>query len=204
MKIDDYIELALTTESSLSPLTKEVEDRGLTNRTFHGVIGLVTETGEMLEALQKKKLDKINLLEECGDALWYLAIKINELFKDETNFFQSMLEEKTIPEKSLEDLIDLLRFISNEELDYCKKVLIYGKNENNIEEFKMRTITQFTIVVGIIKKVAGHEAIEHVLSVNISKLQQRYPGKFTSRSADIRDLDAEREILNRLQKSLNR
>lgn len=44
----------------------------------HAAYGLVTEAGEILDALKKHKiygkpLDLVNLKEEAGDVLWYLA-----------------------------------------------------------------------------------------------------------------------------------
>lgn len=48
-------------------------------RLLHSAMGASTETAEILDAVKKhvfygKKLDKTNLLEECGDVFWYLAI----------------------------------------------------------------------------------------------------------------------------------
>jgi NTP pyrophosphatase (non-canonical NTP hydrolase) len=52
-------------------------------RVFHGVIGIATESTEMLEALYKTlqtgKLDKVNLEEESGDSMWYTAILLDAL-----------------------------------------------------------------------------------------------------------------------------
>jgi NTP pyrophosphatase (non-canonical NTP hydrolase) len=50
-----------------------------TIRIMHGIIGVVTESGEMLEILknvlfENKELDLVNLQEENGDAFWYQAI----------------------------------------------------------------------------------------------------------------------------------
>lgn len=41
-------------------------------------------------------------------------------------------------------------------------------------------------------------AMEHTLSCGIDKLKKRFPDKFTSEQAIHRDVDAEREILNRM------
>lgn len=41
---------------------------------LHGIVGICTESTELLEALFKPKLDKVNLKEELGDVLWYVAI----------------------------------------------------------------------------------------------------------------------------------
>ncbi len=52
-------------------------------RIIHSVVGLSTETGEMLEqlqkALRKEKVDLVNIGEEQGDVLWYCAILCDEL-----------------------------------------------------------------------------------------------------------------------------
>ena len=48
-------------------------------RLLHGAIGLSTESGELLDQVKKnvfygKPLDKVNILEECGDVLWYVCL----------------------------------------------------------------------------------------------------------------------------------
>lgn len=51
-------------------------------RLLHAAIGLCTETGELQDALKKnliygKTLDLVNVLEEAGDLLWYLALALD-------------------------------------------------------------------------------------------------------------------------------
>ncbi len=78
----NYIEEAIRSES---PITTELEDRLANNaRLLHGAIGLCTEVGEFQDALKKnvyygKDLDLVNLKEELGDVMWYLAILCDEL-----------------------------------------------------------------------------------------------------------------------------
>ena len=48
-------------------------------RIFHAVLGMASEAGEAVDAVKKhlfygKPLDKVNLVEEAGDMLWYLGI----------------------------------------------------------------------------------------------------------------------------------
>jgi NTP pyrophosphatase (non-canonical NTP hydrolase) len=55
-------------------------------RIMHGIIGVVTESGEMLEILRDtlfegKELDFVNLQEENGDAFWYQALLHNVMGK---------------------------------------------------------------------------------------------------------------------------
>ncbi|MBI4458414.1 nucleoside triphosphate pyrophosphohydrolase family protein [Candidatus Uhrbacteria bacterium] len=57
---------------------------GVTPRIEHAVMGTVTEAGELLDAVKKAKiygkpLDRVNLVEEAGDCMWYLALLCTEL-----------------------------------------------------------------------------------------------------------------------------
>lgn len=59
--------------SHLSPDTTDAE------HLLHGIIGLATEAGELLEAVQRsfdkeKQLDLVNVCEEVGDGKWYMAV----------------------------------------------------------------------------------------------------------------------------------
>lgn len=52
-----------------------------TARVLHGAIGLGTEAGELLDNVKRalfygREVDKVNVLEECGDALWYIAVAL--------------------------------------------------------------------------------------------------------------------------------
>ena len=76
MTSEDYIKLVKRTES---PTFGDVNQR-----IMHGVIGCVTEAGEMMDAMKKclfygRTLDKDNLKEEIGDVFWYLGILCDEL-----------------------------------------------------------------------------------------------------------------------------
>lgn len=53
-------------------------------RILHSAMGLCTEAGEFLDMLKKhiyygKPFDKVNAIEENGDALWYIGLAIDEL-----------------------------------------------------------------------------------------------------------------------------
>ncbi len=56
-------------------------------RVLHAAFGLVTEAGELLDALKKstfygRELDLTNVKEEAGDILWYLAILFDAIGTD--------------------------------------------------------------------------------------------------------------------------
>ena len=41
---------------------------------MHAIIGIATEAGELVEALLNGENDKVNMLEEIGDVMWYMSI----------------------------------------------------------------------------------------------------------------------------------
>ncbi len=56
-------------------------------RLLHAGIGFATETGEFLNALKKaifygKPVDLVNVAEEVGDIMWYVALACNSLGVD--------------------------------------------------------------------------------------------------------------------------
>lgn len=58
-------------------------DAGVCMDIVHGILGVATEGGEMLEALysayfEGREFDKVNLLEESGDVMWYLALLLRK------------------------------------------------------------------------------------------------------------------------------
>jgi len=82
MDSKEYSKLALVTE----PLeTEEVAKRlALRNtiRLLHASFGVSSESGEVADAIKRfvfygKPIDRINLIEEAGDLLWYINVLLN-------------------------------------------------------------------------------------------------------------------------------
>lgn len=76
----EYIQNALRTEA---PYSFQATN-GVSPRIEHAAMGAVTEAGELMTAVKKAKiygkpLDHINLIEEAGDVMWYLAILADDL-----------------------------------------------------------------------------------------------------------------------------
>ena len=77
-----YTAQALRTESPITPaLQTRLQQQA---RLVHAVLGLQTEAGELADPVKKhiyygRPLDLINLREEIGDCLWYLAIAADAL-----------------------------------------------------------------------------------------------------------------------------
>jgi NTP pyrophosphatase (non-canonical NTP hydrolase) len=52
------------------------------SRLMHGMIGICTEAGELQDMVKKhliygKDFDPVNVIEECGDVLWYVALVLD-------------------------------------------------------------------------------------------------------------------------------
>ena len=82
MKPNEYQKLAEVTESKDFVAIAERIGTVENIRLLHALLGLSSEVGEFADALKKhifygKPLDKINLSEESGDLMWYLALAAN-------------------------------------------------------------------------------------------------------------------------------
>jgi NTP pyrophosphatase (non-canonical NTP hydrolase) len=121
MNPSEYVKNALRTESG----NYEFQGvHGVTPRIEHAVIGLVTEAGELTDAVKRSKifgreLDKVNVIEEAGDIMWYLALLSDELgvpFEDiwekNVNKLRKRYPEKFTTDKAL-----------NRDLDGERKIL---------------------------------------------------------------------------------
>lgn len=81
MTPDEYIKKAHRT---LSGKYKFEGTDEVTPNLEHAIMGIVTEAGELMDQIKKSKIynqsiDKVNLVEEAGDVMWYMAILAREL-----------------------------------------------------------------------------------------------------------------------------
>lgn len=118
MDVYEYVKNASRTRSNLDDQTLDI---------LHMLLGMQTEVGELADPFKKnmaykKKIDYVNVKEEIGDLMWYVA-----------------------------NLCDILDF--------------------NLEE---------------------------IMITNIEKLKTRFPEKYSHEKATSRNLDKEREILEKL------
>ena len=204
MTFKQYTTGALRTESTLSPLAPEVEGRGLSNRLYHAILGLCTEMHEVYDAIELKDpntWDNVNILEEFGDQFWYLAIAADELkiTKQINDFKGEQIDQVTLCNPMSKYIfIKNLRQLQAGLLDTCKKVMFYGK-QLDLEVVKENIFTQYLMTRGIIELISQDpETIYSVMHINLAKLKQRYPDKFDGYKAEIRDLEAERAILEKI------
>ncbi len=87
MTPNEYQHLALKTERTRTFINPEqYRDHidpemyaHMQSRLLHGMLGVCTEAGELQDVIKKhliygKPIDLTNVMEECGDVLWYLAL----------------------------------------------------------------------------------------------------------------------------------
>ena len=84
MKPNEYISNALNTKSD------HYDSESVHPDVVHAAMGCVTEAGELMDVCKraffygkgKAAVDQVNLVEEFGDLLWYVAIGLNALGVD--------------------------------------------------------------------------------------------------------------------------
>lgn len=84
---DAYQRQALSTEKTPGYINPDLfgETQGeILGRTLHGLVGLATEVGEAQDMVKKhliygRPFDRVNILEEMGDILWYVALTLDSV-----------------------------------------------------------------------------------------------------------------------------
>ena len=179
MNWNEYKELSEKTLSTEFHCVKQAEN------LLHGVIGIITELDELIDWN-----DEVNKKEEVADVFWYLALLDRELNLNinPEDFSQSFsqLSNNALIMKSFRT--------SNLLLDLLKKKLYYNKSID-LQNFSDKVIEIFEIM----EIFCHHNQIDlsDIMNTNILKLKSRYGDKFTSDRAIHRNLDKEREILEK-------
>jgi len=196
MNFKEYVAAAVRTESEFHVMdSSALVHEKLNDRLLHAAIGMQTELGEMFEALFLKtrdgsELDIVNLREELGDVMWYLAIAC-----DNIDFYDLEFEQYWNPKfEDFHDYIYEINDLTINVLDSVKKSVFY-KKPYDMELFISR-ITQIFQLSGHLSGLLEWD-LHKLCEINIEKLRARYPEKFSSESAINRDLDTEREILEK-------
>ena len=110
MTPNEYQVLSLVTEYTpdfVRLKDKDGNDRSpehnmMVARALHACLGLMSEAGEIADALKKhiiysKELDLINLMEEAGDQTWYIALLLSAIkhsFEDTLQKNHAKLKER--------------------------------------------------------------------------------------------------------------
>jgi NTP pyrophosphatase (non-canonical NTP hydrolase) len=84
MKPSDFVKACVMREAKDIQPIKDRLQATENVRLLHAMIGMVTEAGEIQDQMKKaifygKQVDKVNLVEELGDVMWYVAIAADTL-----------------------------------------------------------------------------------------------------------------------------
>lgn len=190
-------------------------------RLEHGIVGLNTEAGELLEQISDDffgigntpvPLDRYHIVEEIGDILWYVAIILKGLVGPGFPVTQwaaasmDRLVKWAIQEGSKDitttpcTLLELslrVRNGANVLLDLLKKSSQYGVNitPTLVESVLIMLMTDLQRICFLLQQDLGT-----AMAANIAKLWTRYPVKFTQEEATCRDLRTEMENLHAVLK----
>lgn len=156
------------------------------NRLLYLSIGLATETNELKQALNKWLLtkredDKLKIIEEIGDQLWYLIQFYRFLFPESN---ENIIETITAasyklwgPSKNYMFLVDYIQEQALDCLEHIKKVMFQGHQLNTIKlSVPLRRI--YITIIDLCNSLDGID-LKFVLQCNVDKLKRRYPGGFS-------------------------
>lgn len=196
MQNSTYNQLAAVTLSDKFHATETAEQQLL-----HAAIGIQTEMGELFAAIQRGKqafflFDKVNFLEEIGDAVWYLSIP-QRIFGFDITEHDTSNNVRLVYKGMVTDFDERMFNLNQnttEFLDIMKKSVYYGRQ---LEKSTLRTLLGciYSDLRTLVHMVGGNW--DNVLKNNIDKLAARYEGKFSEVLANNRDLAKEYTILAR-------
>jgi NTP pyrophosphatase (non-canonical NTP hydrolase) len=160
-------------------------------RILHAIIGCLTEVEEILDNYDGDVLlNDINkqgsIAEESADIFWYLSILSRELNIEE-------IEDKNFEYNEFKTLLAFTK-ATLKLLDLYKKKIYYNK-PIDLTVVKILSIEMIQLLRHF---CFLHGAdVSKILDKNIEKLKARYGDKFSSEKAINRDLEKEREILEK-------
>lgn len=177
---------------------------GRNNNLLHMEAGIAGEfLGEAVDILKKtfaykKPLDKVHLGEELADTVWYCAgaETINILPEMEVCFdAEAITSVENIKNQSITYIKESARVRSSSVETECLKTIL--ANKMAVDSTNRGAILA---IIGICMGICEVLDIDfwQSLTNNISKLQVRYPEKFTEEAALNRDLAAERAELEKV------
>lgn len=190
----NYLEFrqnAFRTFSNIEELYPGITNKKLISKLqkLHCVVGIMTEIQEMEQGAILG--DVVNMKEELGDMLWYIANYDNTISLVEGEDLENFDDAFVNKQQFLMD-VGPLKYSAELLLDLWKKNLYYNTTKHD----KLIDDTLAKLKHDVVKfcQKAGWD-ITKIMNTNILKLQARYPEKFSTENADNRDLDTERAIL---------
>jgi hypothetical protein len=165
---------------------------------FHASIGMASELGEVAQALDKVDRDPVNLLEECGDVLWYVTVAIDALRFDPEWYLYSSSHPTDIlllrgnsakfVQQNHNNLVSAVSLFA----DLIKKSILYDKK---IMKKDYENVINDIVVATECLLLAYNYTLADAMQRNSDKLAKRYAGGYSNEKAIQRDVAAERKAL---------
>lgn len=182
----EFKQYLIESSRTLKTLGKELD-------LLHCVTGLVTESAELVDAIKKhvfygKPLDVVNIKEELGDLLWYIAIPVRifdldlDFYRQNGNYYKNKVKKQVTTK---EGLIKFFLTFNSMFKALCTAIVIrpLPTDFDNIFE-------EINLICEIYNLDLGE-----IMDININKLKARFPNNFNQEDALNRDLEKERAIL---------
>lgn len=151
----------------------------------HMVLGIMSETSELAEAIEKK--DEVNIKEEIADHFWYIA---NYCTLRGFDFDETLLNKDLIDPDFY--TTDIYYYMSKLQ-DLVKKNIAYNKPIDRAKEYEL--LQEISVSLITVLNEIDNTALEDILEQNINKLKVRFPEKFNQEQAINRDLESEYKTL---------
>lgn len=195
MKLEEYQSLAMRT----SPDGHD--------RILNGCMGLIGETGEIVDVVKKwifqsgglVEFPKEKLIEECGDVLWYCAELATGLGEDLAGIYEKAQHEFD-DMRSLNEESSIECFAGRIAVSAGRPFMTQDRPSTNDETWKTVRRAQLKAdVVGVMAMIRDFLEIQCSSSLigamerNIGKLRKRYPDGFDPERSIHRDGEKENE-----------
>ena len=165
------------------------------DRVMNGCMGLIGESGEIVDLIKKWKfqsgknaeLPKEKLIEECGDVLWYCAelstglnADMGVIFSKTAHHFDDLHKiNEAVP---LEVTVTRLAAMAVSPSVYLFDGVLIGEREKINKHFlEARTKSDIVGIISVIKDILDlfcDASLEDAMEHNIEKLRKRYPDGF--------------------------
>jgi len=204
MDFKEYLPLARAT----------IKELPLRDHLVHMTMGAVGEVaGELVDAMKKafiygKVRDKINEMEEFGDACWYIINLLPELEVSPAALARAVGKGVQAGEQQRLKWVDASTDGGLSSIALCVTQLsvslgavmlelIQSVDEKQFEAGSAKAVSAVEVIGQLIGFIAGVLEIDVPMSLdrNIAKLKARYGDKFSQQAALERNLDAERAVL---------
>jgi hypothetical protein len=162
-------------------------------RFLHGVLGVASEVAELYKAHEK-----VDMLEELGDLLWYCTLLADsqhislDKIMSETSWVKPYFweSEGVTPQEVIREIATVASIL----VDMAKVSLFYNKEVDG----GTILICIKQLVMYILKVAAAYDiTIDLIVEANIAKLEKRYPVAegYSDKAANRRDLGEEHQAI---------